>query len=304
MTDEAFESRIAQRNESDIQAEKERDLFKRRRYVEEKLNSFDRQLKKIIELKGEGGDELKSSLHSIELALDDIGATNKHIADNYRTTLQSAIERCLPDFVALPGHIRNDLRKSSYHSARRTLSHFLFDRYLGKCKRGECPSFKGKEVLVKFLASISLEGHTLRMARFYHACGCLDADANYYGARNDVHTVLDCETSLPDDSPLIRLLDLDSEQVMGKNWHAARKRKAYLIFLMEGQQHGGHERHYRTADSFIRKLHRLAVSTTEAKKLLDTCYYMANPLDLYRFCEIRRKSQHNLKALSPNCVVQ
>ena len=185
-----------------------------------------------------------------------------------------------------------------YHTLKRNIGFEWFDRMLGDCRKGNCPSYVTNDVFYA-LTDMSLEGYVLQKA--YLSTGTeaeMDDKERYFKALGKINNVLICkkETDLN-----VNLFNQDSRQVYYKTektstfYQSARLRKAYWKYL-KGYPNNDQIEDYFSTCEFIDKTHRIYNKkrcTSEDlgayKEILSKNHDIANPLDLYRFCIIRKK---------------
>jgi hypothetical protein len=185
-----------------------------------------------------------------------------------------------------------------YHTLKRNIGFAWFDRMLEDCQKGNCPSYVTDDVFYA-LTDMSLEGYVLQRAYLFSGddVGVNDKD-RYFKALGKINTVLICEKETELD---INLFNQDSRQVYYKTektstfYQSARLRKAYWKYLKEYPNNDQIEDYFSTCE-FIDKIHRVYNKkrcTSEDfetyKEILSENHDIANPLDLYRFCIIRKK---------------
>ncbi len=196
------------------------------------------------------------------------------------------------------GHVLND----EYHTLKRTIGFAWFDRMLKDCRKSNCPRYFSDDIFYA-LTDMSLEGYVLQKA--YHFSGAevgISDQERYFKALGKINTVLDCkkETKLN-----INLFNQDSRQVYYKTekkstfYQAARLRKAYWSYL-KGYPNNDQIEDYFFTCNFIDRAHRIYNKqrcTSEDfetyKELLSENRHIANPIDLYRLCIIRKKKSIN-----------
>ena len=186
-----------------------------------------------------------------------------------------------------------------YHALKRNIGFAWFDRMLGDCQKGKCPSYFSDDIFYA-LTDMSLDGYVLQKAYLFSSdeVGINDED-RYFKALGKINDVFVCkiETSLN-----MNLFNQDSRQVYYKTektatfYQSARLRKAYWKYLKEYPNNDQIEDYFSTCE-FIDKVHRIYNKkrcTSEDfetyKKILSENRGIANPLDLYRFCIVRKKA--------------
>lgn len=189
-----------------------------------------------------------------------------------------------------------------YHTLKRNIGFAWFDRMLEGCRKGNCPDYVTDDVFYA-LTDMSLDGYVLQKAYLFSGdeIGINDED-RYFKALGEINHVLICkiETTLN-----MNLFNQDSRQVYYRKersstfYQSARLRKAYWKYLKEYPNNNQIEDYFSTCE-FIDKIHRIYNKkrcTTEDfetyKKILSENRGIANPLDLYRFCIVRKKTSVN-----------
>lgn len=196
------------------------------------------------------------------------------------------------------GHVLND----EYHTLKRTIGFTWFDRMLKDCRKGNCPTYFSDDIFYA-LTDVSLEGCVLQKA--YHFSGAevgINDNERYFKALGEINNVLVCKKE-----PIfnINLFNQDSRQVYYKTekkstfYQSVRLRKAYWNYLKEYPNNDQIEDYFFTCN-FIDRAHRIYNKqrcTSEDfetyKKLLSENRHIANPIDLYRLCIIRKKKSIN-----------
>jgi hypothetical protein len=185
-----------------------------------------------------------------------------------------------------------------YHTLKRHIGFAWFDRMLDGCQKGNCPNCFTDDIFYA-LTDMSLEGYVLQKA--YLLSGGEDGkndQERYFTALGKVHHVLTCkkETELN-----INLFNQDSRQVYYKTektsafYQSARLRKAYWKYL-KGYPNNDQIENYFSTCRFIDNIHRIYNKKKCTSEELETYsallfenYDIANPLDLYRYCIVRKK---------------
>ena len=196
----------------------------------------------------------------------------------------------------------DDTLDDNYHTLKRNLGFAWFDRMLGDCQKGNCPRYFSNDIFYA-LTDISLEGYGLQKA--YHFLGDevgINEEERYVKALKKINRVLECkkETKIN-----INLFNQDSRIVYYKTgkkstfYHSARLRKAYWNYLKEHPNNDEIEDYFSTCE-FINKVHRIynkkrctAEDVEKYIEILSESLHIANPLDLYRLCIIRKKARIN-----------
>jgi len=185
-----------------------------------------------------------------------------------------------------------------YHTLKRHIGYAWFDRMLDGCQKGNCPSCFTDDIFYA-LTDMSLEGYVLQKAYLLSDDEVGNNDKErYFIALGKVDRVLTCkkETELN-----INLFNKDSRQVYYKTektstfYQSARLRKAYWKYL-KGYPNNDQIEDYFSTCSFIDGIHRIynkkrctSKDFETYKELLSENHDIANPLDLYRFCIVRKK---------------
>ena len=189
-----------------------------------------------------------------------------------------------------------------YHTLKRNLGFAWFDRMLKDCRKGKCPTYFSDDIFYA-LTDVSLEGYVLKKA--YHLSNArvgINDTERYFKALRKINNVLVC-----DNEPKfnINLFNRDSRQVYYKTekkstfYQSVRLRKAYWNYLKEYPNNNQIEDYFFTCN-FIDRAHRIYNKKTctlkdfeTYKELLSENRHIANPLDLFRFCIIRKKKSIN-----------
>jgi hypothetical protein len=173
---------------------------------------------------------------------------------------------------------------------------------LRDCQHGNCPRYFSNDIFYA-LTDISLEGYALQKA--YHFLGAqvgTNDEERYFKALGKINTVLDCKKEAKINS---NLFNQDSREVYYKTekkstcYESARLRKAYWNYLKEYPNNDEIEDYFFTCE-FIDKIHRIynkkrcsSEDFEKYKEILSESLHIANPLDLYRLCIIRKKVRIN-----------
>lgn len=188
----------------------------------------------------------------------------------------------------------------NYHTLKRSLGFAWFDRMLGDCRQGNCPGYFSNDIFYA-LTDMSLEGYVLQKAYHFSDTGVgINDNERYFKALGEINTVLACKK---EPKLNINLFNQDSRQVYYKTekksafYQSARLRKAYWKYLKEYPNNDEIEDYFSTC-GFIDKVHgiynkkRCTSQDFETyKKILSENLDIANPLDLYRLCIIRKKAR-------------
>jgi len=186
----------------------------------------------------------------------------------------------------------------NYHTLKRNISFAWFDRILRDCQKGNCPGYFSNDIFYA-LTDISLEGYALQKA--HHFLGT-EVGKRYFKVVEKIKNILDCkkETKIN-----INLFNQDSRQVYYKTekkstfYQSARLRKAYWNYLKKYPNNDEIEDYFFTCE-FIDKAHRIyskkrctSADFEKYKEILLESLHIANPLDLFRLCIIRKKVSIN-----------
>lgn len=188
----------------------------------------------------------------------------------------------------------------NYHTLKRNLGFAWFDRMLGDCRQGNCPGYFSNDIFYA-LTDMSLEGYVLQKAYHFSDTGVgINDNERYFKALGEINTVLACKK---EPKLNINLFNQDSRQVYYKTekksafYQSARLRKAYWKYLKEYPNNDEIEDYFSTC-GFIDKVHgiynkkRCTSQDFETyKEILSENLDIANPLDLYRLCIIRKKAR-------------
>ena len=189
-----------------------------------------------------------------------------------------------------------------YHKIKRNIGFAWFDRMLNDCKTGNCPNYVTKDIFYA-LTDMSLEGYVLQKAYLFSGdeVGINDKD-RYFKALGEINCVLICqkETKLN-----FNLFNQDSRQVYYRAektstlYQSARLRKAYWKYLKGCPNNDQIEDYFSTCE-FIDKIHRIynkkrcTLEDFETyKEILSENNDIANPIDLFRSCIVRKKASLN-----------
>ena len=185
-----------------------------------------------------------------------------------------------------------------YHTLKRNIGFAWFDRMLEDCRNENCPGYFSDDIFYA-LTDISLEGYVLQKAYLFSGdeVGINDKE-RYFKALGKINNVLVCKKKTKLN---INLFNQDSRQVYYKAektstfYQSARLRKAYWSYLKNYPNNHQIEDYFSTCE-FIDKIHRIYNKkrcTSEDfetyKEILSENHHIANPLDLYRFCVVRKK---------------
>jgi hypothetical protein len=188
----------------------------------------------------------------------------------------------------------------NYHTLKRNLGFEWFDRMLGDCQKGNCPKYFSDDIFYA-LTDMSLEGYVLQKAYHFSCAGVgINDQERYFKALGKINTVLGCKK---EPKLNINLFNQDSRQVYYKTekksafYQSARLRKAYWKYLKEYPNNDEIEDYFFTC-GFIDKVHRIynkkkctSQDFETYKEILSGSLHIANPLDLYRLCIIRKKAR-------------
>lgn len=190
------------------------------------------------------------------------------------------------------------IKDDESHYKKRSHSFVLFDCLLEGCQENECLISIIDYQLAYLLFDISLDGYLMEKAYyFYEKNGRQDDKLNYYNAEKLIKKVLDCKKNPAFQQDIFRI---DSKELINRNYnniayYGARKRKAYWTFLKDYPKNEP-TRDYCNSSKFIAEIHTLSnqhnhdeKDVENIKKLITQNYHIANPIDLYRVCLIRKK---------------
>jgi hypothetical protein len=192
----------------------------------------------------------------------------------------------------------DNLDDDRYHTLKRHIGFAWFDRMLKDCQEGNCPGYFSNDIFYA-LTDMSLEGYVLQKAYLLAADEVGDSDIErYFRALEKIYNVLACKKK---PALNINLFNQDSRQVYYKTektstlYQSARLRKAYWKYLRGYPNNDQIEDYFSTCD-FIEKIHRIynkkrcsSQDLETYKEQLSENNGIANPLDLYRFCIVRKK---------------
>ena len=191
-----------------------------------------------------------------------------------------------------------DNLNDKYHSLKRNIGFAWFDRMLEDCRNENCPGYFSDDIFYA-LTDISLEGYVLQKAYLFSGdeVGINDKE-RYFKALGKINNVLVCKKKTKLN---INLFNQDSRQVYYKTektsifYQSARLRKAYWSYLKNYPNSHQIEDYFSTCE-FIDKIHRIynkkkctSEDFEKYKDILSENHHIANPLDLYRFCVVRKK---------------
>jgi hypothetical protein len=186
----------------------------------------------------------------------------------------------------------------NYHILKRNIGFAWFDRMLKDCQKGNCPRYFSDDIFYA-LTDVSLEGYVLQKA--YHLSGAevgMNDKEIYFKALGEINNVLVCKKKTKLN---INLFNHDSRLIYYKTekkspfYQSARLRKAYWSYLKNYPNNDQIEDYFSTC-GFIDKIHRIynkkkctSEDLEKYKEILSENHHIANPLDLYRFCVVRKK---------------
>lgn len=185
-----------------------------------------------------------------------------------------------------------------YHMLKRNIGFAWFDRMLEDCRNEKCPGYFSDDIFYA-LTDISLEGYVLQKAYYFSGAevGISDKE-RYFKALGRINNVLVCKKKTKLN---INLFNHDSRQIYYKTekkstfYQSARLRKAYWSYLKNYPNNDQIEDYFSTC-GFIDKIHRIynkkkctSEDLEKYKEILSENHHIANPLDLYRFCVVRKK---------------
>jgi hypothetical protein len=187
-----------------------------------------------------------------------------------------------------------------YHTLKRNLGFEWFDRMLGDCQKGNCPTYFSNDIFYA-LTDISIQGYVLQKAYQLLGAGVGATDEErYLKALGKINNVLNCKK---ENKINMNLFNRDSREVYFKTekkstfYESARLRKAYWNYLKEYPNNDEISDYFFTCE-FIDKIHRIynkKKCTSEDfenyKEILSESLHIANPLDLYRLCIVRKKAR-------------
>jgi hypothetical protein len=189
-----------------------------------------------------------------------------------------------------------------YHMLKRNIGFSWFDRMLEDCRNEKCPGYFSDDIFYA-LTDISLEGYVLQKAYYFSGAevGISDKE-RYFKALGRIDNVLVCKKKTKLN---INLFNHDSRQIYYKTekkspfYQSARLRKAYWSYLKNYPNNDQIEDYFSTC-GFIDKIHRIynkkkctPEDFEKYKEILSENHHIANPLDLYRFCVVRKKTSLN-----------
>ena len=185
-----------------------------------------------------------------------------------------------------------------YHRLKRNIGFAWFDRMLEDCQNENCPGYFSDDIFYA-LTDMSLEGYVLQKAYLFSGeeVGINDKE-RYFKALGRINNVLVCQKKTKLN---INLFNQDSRQIYYKTektspfYQSARLRKAYWSYLKNYPNNDQIEDYFSTCE-FIDKIHRIynkkrctSEDLEKYKEILSENHHIANPLDLYRFCVVRKK---------------
>lgn len=191
-----------------------------------------------------------------------------------------------------------DKLDDKYHMLKRNIGFAWFDRMLEDCRNEKCPGYFSDDIFYA-LTDISLEGYVLQKAYYFSGAevGISDKE-RYFKALGRINNVLVCKKKTKLN---INLFNHDSRQIYYKTekkspfYQSARLRKAYWSYLKNYPNNDQIEDYFSTC-GFIDKIHRIynkkkctSEDLEKYKEILSENHHIANPLDLYRFCVVRKK---------------
>jgi hypothetical protein len=191
-----------------------------------------------------------------------------------------------------------DKLDDKYHVLKRNIGFAWFDRMLEDCRNEKCPGYFSDDIFYA-LTDISLEGYVLQKAYYFSGAevGISDKE-RYFKALGRIDNVLVCKKKTKLN---INLFNHDSRQIYYKTekkspfYQSARLRKAYWSYLKNYPNNDQIEDYFSTC-GFIDKIHRIynkkkctSEDLEKYKEILSENHHIANPLDLYRFCVVRKK---------------
>lgn len=191
-----------------------------------------------------------------------------------------------------------DKLDDKYHMLKRNIGFAWFDRMLEDCRNEKCPGYFSDDIFYA-LTDISLEGYVLQKAYYFSGAevGISDKE-RYFKALGRIDNVLVCKKKTKLN---INLFNHDSRLIYYKTekkspfYQSARLRKAYWSYLKNYPNNDQIEDYFSTC-GFIDKIHRIynkkkctSEDLEKYKEILSENHHIANPLDLYRFCVVRKK---------------
>jgi hypothetical protein len=171
----------------------------------------------------------------------------------------------------------------------------IFDTFLDFCCKNICPKIELSKDTIDTLTDISIDKYVHQKAFYYYEDHIgMNDNERYYQALDRINCVLSCakEPIIKDD-----VFKKDTDQILknsgSNNYNNARKRKAFWSHLCKKNNPNAD---YFDAHNFIEEVHRISTKPetgkddlNRIKEVLRNKVHIANALDLYRVCIIRKK---------------
>ncbi|MEW6349503.1 MAG: hypothetical protein AB1646_10615 [Thermodesulfobacteriota bacterium] len=213
-------------------------------------------------------------------------------------TKNRSIPQILQGMETVVRKIEREYNLDSQHEIKRFESYLKFNLALEECRDGHCPSLSKDWRVIWFLSDISLDEYIRTRAFFYSKDNQgTDDDDRYERAAGLVETVFRCNKEPALETYLLfrDLMLIGRRKRRAVFFEAARRRKAYWMYMTYAPNNNPYT-DYCGACRFIDDLDRLSAKKRcsrqdidDAKKLLAEHRHIANALDLYRICAIRKK---------------
>lgn len=184
-----------------------------------------------------------------------------------------------------------------FHSAKRVGSYIWTNSLVGDCASRNCPYRDLEPSLIYALADISIEQYVTTKAYYLAQEGeSCNPDVAYYNALDRVESIFKCPLSPKVRSPLF---DNDNKELTDTDGHfvqytGARARRAFWLYLKHRPQNNPYIDYVATC-AYIEKLTDLSTKQRpknsdleEMEKLIRSNYAIATPIDLYKYCNMRK----------------
>jgi len=184
--------------------------------------------------------------------------------------------------------ILDDKDKDEKHELKRIASFEILDKLLNSCESNICPNFNEKDHYL--LIDISISKYISDRAYFWGEKNEYSCDRDrQIKARERIEKVFQCKNICPKSADNLIIND-DKDLLNNINLDCSKKRKAFWSFLSDRNRSA--IANYHIASNFLANiqngsLEKIVSKSIEENILLENSN-IANGVDLYRFCFIRK----------------
>jgi hypothetical protein len=207
------------------------------------------------------------------------------------------IEKEIEELKEKLDRIVMDLDNDRRQPLKRFVSYCVLDGFVEMCWNGHCPDLTKDARILYLLVDISIHKYIEEKAYFYSLAGEGKSDSDRFEKASErIEHILKCSNKQPSIDPY--LINQDTAEVRGAHSASARRRKAYWSFLhrqVHYQPDNNHYSDYCGACGFVENLHSLSSKKRctpgdleKAKQIVNGNRHMANGIDLFRPCVMRR----------------